>query len=734
MHEVDHSSFEVGAVLLTLRRELSFRQQSFGDSTCYVIEDASRSKFFRIGLAEYTFLSMLDGRTTIAVAVAESASRLGDTALTENQAAALGSWLIENSLASTQQSQSQTRMLESQGKLAATRRRQWLNPIMLKIPLGNPRRMIEQVHPFASWCFSSFGFAIWLMVVIVGAYQVAAHWTTLTTSSTNVLSPDNWLYLGITWSLLKLIHEGAHALVCRRYNGETREAGILFLLFIPLPYVDVTSSWRFGSKYQRVFVAAAGMYAEVFIAALAAIAFAYTDSALIQHHSFNVMLTAGLTTLLFNVNPLMKFDGYFILSDLLEIPNLATHGQQDLMYLLRRWLLGVEGSRPEWPEGKSTVIRLYGMAALAWRILICVSLCTAAAVLYHGAGIVLAVAAIAMWVLLPAYKFARYMVVGDPVNPPKRIQFLAIASAFSMFAFVVGNYVPYVQRVQLATVVDYDQVVSVRASVPGFVREIRVHCGQEVLPGDVLLTLENTDITARQTEAKLAVQQSKLDAVRFHLQGQIASYQVEKENQASLSKRLAELSEQCESLVVVASERGTILSRTIADLQGRWINAGEELVLLGDDQNRQLSAVVPQCDIAAVRAAIGKNVDVHIWGTGASLGGERLLGRIDSVAPRGSIDVQYPALSAMAGGPLAIKARKNRDADGPSGGKSAWQLLEPHFVAEVSIPNASLHHVGASKLGVGQRGVTELTTSRRTIGREFLHRITQFYDQHQQRR
>jgi putative peptide zinc metalloprotease protein len=392
----------------------------------------------------------------------------------------------------------------------------------------------------------------------------------------------------------------------------------------------------------------------------------------------------------------MKFDGYYILSDLLDMPNLATHGQQALMHFSRRCFLGVEGARPDWPEGKDTWIRLYGFLAFAWRILICVSLAAAAAVLYHGAGIVLAAAAIAIWVVIPFYKFACYMVVGDPINPPNRVQFLAIATTLCVIGFAVGNYVPYVTRLHLATVVDYQQIVSVRASVPGFVRELRVGCGQEVFPGDVLLTLENPGLSARRIEAELAVERSKMDALQYHLQGNVASYQVEKQNQASLSKRLAELNEQCDSLVVVASERGTVLSRTITDLHGRWIKAGEELVLLGNDQRRRLSAVVPQSQIAAVREAVGNDVDVHIWGNGASLSGDHWRGRIESVAMRGTVEIQYPALSAMAGGPLTVRPKEKNGGDSSAKNATAWQLLEPHFVAEISLPNETLRKIDAN--------------------------------------
>ena len=126
-----------------------------------------------------------------------------------------------------------------------------------------------------------------------------------------------------TWVVLKLIHELAHSLVCKKYGGRVASCGILVLLMIPMPYVDVTSSWRFENKWKRILTSAAGMLSEVFVAAIACYVWANSQPGPIQYHAGNVIITASLHTLLFNINPLMRFDGYYMLADWLEIPNLS---------------------------------------------------------------------------------------------------------------------------------------------------------------------------------------------------------------------------------------------------------------------------------------------------------------------------------------------------------------------------------------------------------------------------
>ncbi len=725
MHDIDHNSYEIGAIRLTLRRELAFRRQSFGGDACYVIEDTAKSQFFRIGIAEYTFASLLDGKTSIAVAVAETASRTGSAAFTETQAAAFCSWLVDNGLASTAQSSTSDRLNQSAEKAASRRRREWLNPLMLKFPLGNPDSAIRSVHSLAGWIFGQAAFFAWLIVVITGGYFLLADWERLTASSSGVLSTQNWIWLGLSWLSLKLVHEFAHGLVCRRFDGETREAGILLLLFVPLPYVDVTSSWRFGSKWQRMSVAAAGMYAELFLAAIAAIVWATTSSPLLQHHAFNVLVTAGFVTVLFNINPLMKFDGYYILSDLFETPNLATHGQQDLLGLARRWLLGGKCPRQEWPEGRATLIRCYGIAAFCWRIMICVSLTLAAETLFHGAGVVLAAAAVVLWVAVPLFKFTRYVVIGDPVNPPDRTRLAAVSAIVALLGYGIWNYVPYVERLQLPAIVDYDPVDSVRVATSGFVRQILVESGDTVVAGQPLLHLENIELQTRLTETELAVAKSQLDATQFHRHGKLAAYQVELENEVALRKQLNELQRQTSGLIVSAPQAGRVLTRQLQDFQDRWVTAGTEVCLLGADTNRSVQIVIPQSDLKRTEAIRNKDVTVHIWG----MGNHDLTGNISSIDPRGTTDLKHPALAAAAGGPLSIRPAIASETSNADDRKQQWQLLEPHFGGRVDLPNHQLDTFAS-----GRTGYVEFSTIRGTVGDVVVTALKDFYGNRQTNR
>ena len=194
----------------------------------------------------------------------------------------------------------------------------------------HPDRWLSKLSPHTNWLFSAPMTALGMLLITAGMIVAIVRWNELVDSSQLVFARNNWLLMGVAWLVLKVAHELAHALACKRQGGEVREAGLVFVLFAPAAYVNVTSAWRFPCKWQRVHVAAAGMYVELVLAALAVMAWNHVDSIVLRHLLFNIILMASFTTLVFNANPLMRFDGYYILSDLLEIPNSAPGTVRDL--------------------------------------------------------------------------------------------------------------------------------------------------------------------------------------------------------------------------------------------------------------------------------------------------------------------------------------------------------------------------------------------------------------------
>ena len=430
----DYAIRELGRLELRLRHDLVFTPHRTGTDAYYVVEDPVNSKFHRIGLAEYTFISLLDGHTSINDVLSMVAQVSPERAISENEAASICKWLVESGLAhTTESSQANQLLAKAQTKERSVAVQRW-NPIVFRLPLFRPNRFFEKLLPALGWMHCRAAMAAGCLLTLIALYQVAASWDRFVVSSRGIFTPTNWLWLFLSWLALKFIHETSHGLVCKRYGGAVREAGVMFILFVPLAYVDVTDSWRFRSKWQRIQTAAAGMYCEMLVAAIACFIWNATDEGTLNNVCHNVMVMASFMTVLVNANPLMRFDGYYICSDLFEIPNLYSSGQQYLSYWAQKYLLGVPVSRPSWSRSRARLITMYGVAALGWRVIFCAGLIIAAATLFHGAGIVLAVLAVVLWAGLPAVRFAKYLLGGQSENAPNLSRFLKTAGTMAVVA------------------------------------------------------------------------------------------------------------------------------------------------------------------------------------------------------------------------------------------------------------------------------------------------------------
>jgi putative peptide zinc metalloprotease protein len=493
----DASTVDLTRTRLALRPDLKFTAQVYGDETFYHVEVPSCSEFYRIGYTEYVFLSLLDGRTTFCEALAITARTQGADAFSQQQALSLYSWLLERGIAdfageSSGAGDSGTKKKKPEGNLL-----QKCNPFWIRLPFGCPDDMLKRLQPFLGWLFSPIATVIALCVMLLAAFQVGQDWQKFQAAATTVFAPDNWLWLLVAWLILKLIHEMAHGLTCQRYGGGVRETGVIFAFFAPLAYVDVTSSWGFSSRWQRIHTAAAGMYVELLLASVAVFAWSHMESQLLSHLMYNVIVMASLSTLLFNANPLMRFDGYYILSDLLNIPNLYTRSSEAVQQLFGRLLLGLRATAPAVTGRHLWTLRVYGLAATFWRLLICATLMIAASVFFHGAGIFLAVAGLVAWFGLPAWNAIQATIRLRESDPARLLRGGVVVSLFLALTcgILFGLPVPFASTAP--GTVELHEGCRIRSNVDGFVTTVMVTDGQLVNRGDLLITLQNDELVTQ---------------------------------------------------------------------------------------------------------------------------------------------------------------------------------------------------------------------------------------------
>jgi len=699
-----------------IRSSIRFLFQEFGGDRCCVIEDSVTSKFHRIGLPEYRFLRHLDGRNTFSEAFALASLESGQDALTEREAISVLSWLVDSHLADLGGDVPEDVLLKLRGGRMGGAVKNVFNILFVRVPLGSPEELLNRVYPYFRYLCTWVFFALWSVLVGLGVSQVLIHWDRFSAGTEGIFSRDNWFWLICVWLGLKLWHEFWHGLTCKHYGGAVREAGVLLVLFAPLGYVDATSSLAFSSKWQRIRVALAGIYGEFFLAAIGALVWANTGPGLGNTIALNTMIMASTVTLLFNLNPLMRFDGYYVLVDLIEIPNLSTKSSQLLKNLCKAWLLGVTTIRmPEWNKRETWIMLVYGIASFFWRILIMVSLTIAASFLFKGGGLIFASMALLFWLVPMITGLFKYLREGSGQEMPRRgVAFVRL----SLLALVIAGvlFIPLRVEVQTPGVVRFSEEQIFRAEAPGFLDLLEVADGDQVEAGALLARLSNPKLEAGFAKLGVDVKRQEIRRRWSLIRQSPAQFEAEQAQLFSLQKQLSEQMEFVETLSFHALLSGRVVAPGIEQREGQFLSAGAEIMRIVADQSLEIVVAVGQTDIDYFRRHLEDPVEVFF--RGRSEEGSGLLARIDGRAVR---TIDYPTLSAQGGGRLAVKAKGTSSGDGRD---AQYELVEPVFWAKVSLPNLNL-----GDLRPGEQVEVKFRSERvQTVGSRIYGRIWNFID------
>ncbi len=695
----DHRVREISSLKLKLRSDLKFSPHIEAGEECYLVEDSQRSRYFRIGIAEYFLVSMFDGKTTVGEAMVRLAQTECARTLDESQVTAVCKWLIDAELGYTLESRSVQRLANNVEKSRKAKRLATWNPLCSKIPLSYPNRHVARWTPLLRHAFGTVAGIGFLVLMLSGFYQIASHWDAFSAASSGIFAPSRWIWLGLCWLILKFVHELAHAVVCRMHGGEVHEAGVLFVLFAPLAYVDVTSSWKIRSKWKRIHIAAAGMYIELLIASIAALLWVVEPDGLLRDLYYNLIVMAGLTTIVFNANPLMRFDGYYILSDWLEIPNLYGDGQQYLRYLGRRYVLGeVMGSPIGW-TWRNIITRIYAVCALCWRVVICLSLFTAAVLMFDGLGLLLGIAAVVLWIGIPLFNLAKYLLRRDALRVNRLRRVAMVYASVAVCCTSVWYGVAWPSKMSAHAIVQYEPMAFVRASSPGFLRSIHVESGSDVQLGQVIAELENRELVAEADDLEIAIQQSLIKCRVFKLNDEMHLFQAETEQRNSLQEKLAEKQRQIEGLTLRATASGRLDARELRHRLGMYLDVGDQIGVIGDESKKELQIMISQSQLDSFAEHVGDSVRVRISG------GVTLTTRLLRVEPRGTRQPPDESLYAAMGGPLESKAVHD------PGTSQSMELVSPHFKGIVAMPSDLEEQVR-----VGQRGIVWFGQFEESVG------------------
>ncbi|MEE9251663.1 MAG: hypothetical protein V3U93_11180 [Alphaproteobacteria bacterium] len=667
------SWYRVAELRPRLRSHVQIHRHDYRGRVWFILQDHAGGRSHRLAPASYRLVGLMDGKRTVQTLWEITNAQAGEEAPSQEEvirllgqlhaADALICDVPPDSLELFRRFQRHERMRWKQ--------RLW-TPLAVRIPLFDPDRFLGRTLFLVAPLFSWFGVALWLVVVCTGVVLAGVHWTDLTENIVDrALTPQNLLLLWFIYPAVKVLHELGHGYAVKESGGEVHEIGIMFLVLIPVPYVDASAASGFRDKYKRMVVGAIGIMVEVFLGSLALFVWLGAEPGAVHAVAYNVMLISGISTILFNGNPLLRFDGYYVLGDALEIPNLGTRSTKYLGYLAQRYILGVrEADSPSNTLGEQVWFVIYGVSAFIYRIFILFII-----IIYIGAkffivGVGLAVWAMVTQVLVPVGKSMAFLFKNPRLrrNRGKALGRAALAlGAVVMLLFVV----PAPLWIQAEGVTWPSEDSQVRIGADSFVVRVLAAGGSEVLAGQVLVETEDPFLDARVTLLVLQLRglNVQLNAAQVSDQVQVA---VIRQEITAVEAGLTRARERAAALLVRSPRAGIFIVPNERDLRGRFMRKGQLVAyVVAPADELTARVIISQDDIGLVRERTrGVEVMAADWGA------DGFPTEIVREVPGGTQRLPTPALGTVGGGSFAVDPRD------PSG----QTTLERVFEFEIRLP------------------------------------------------
>jgi putative peptide zinc metalloprotease protein len=642
--------YRVADLKLALRNHVDIHRQVMRGKTWYVIQDAQSGKYFRVSPSTRAFILRLDGTQSIDTIWSEEGKKLGKQQPTQNDIIELIAQLYRADLIRGDVPPYLAELVyrsEKEGRQRLLSR--YKNPLALRFPLLDPDRFLDGIMPLMRPVFSRWVLLIGILTILSAAVLAVMNWGELTSNlSDRVLSQGNILLLLLLYPIIKAVHEFGHAVVTKAFGGEVHEIGLMLLVFMPVPYVDASASAAFKSHWQRAAVGAAGIIVECLLAALALFVWLQAEPGLLRAAAFNVMVIGGLSTLLFNGNPLLRFDGYYVLADLINIPNLASRSNKYLVYLLQKFAFSLPDlENPAHSSGEARWFIFYGIAAFCYRIVIMVTIALFVATKFFFVGVLLAGLSVFNAVILPLLKGVRYVLRSPSLghNRP-RVQLIS----FSLLALLVAVLfvIPAPHSTNAEGVIALGDGERVVSGASGFVAEVVAEPGTNVQTGDVLLVLEDQELggMTRLLEFELQEFNASYGAVNLYdrVQADILKQQI-----ARTQARLDYYRERRQELTIKAQSDGQFVLPSAVDLPGRYLAEGSVVGYVMPRSVRDVEVVV-HGDRASLVSNDSTAVEVRVEGAIENVIGAAVSRQAPSVLER----LPSPTLATSGGGKVVV--------------------------------------------------------------------------------
>ncbi len=664
--------YRVAKLKPVLRVSTQISRHIYRDQAWYVLRNCLSGSNHRFNADAYALIGQMDGQKTIQ-GIWENAGKLSaESSPTQDEVIRVLTCLHDADLIQSDILPSTVELFrQGQGRQEKSWKQRVSNPFSLRFPLFDPNQLLEKWCFLTTRLFTPVAFILWLLILIAALVAASMNWSELTSSLDGQLfSPSNLLMLWLVYPLVKILHEFGHAFAIKKWGGDTHEMGIMLLVFTPIPYVDATASASFPEKKHRIAVAAMGMMVELLLASLALFVWLNVETGLVSALAYNVMLICGVSTLLFNGNPLLRYDGYYILADLIEIPNLAQRSTRYLGYVLQRYLLGIETvESPVTAKGEEGWFLIYGPISFCYRIAILVGLVWLVSGWFFSIGILIAFWGAISLIILPAVRTLSNF-LNNPAARNRQSRLIAIGSGLLVSLVLLLFVIPVPFWTSTQGVVWLPEEAVIRAGADGEVVEVLTTPGQPVAKNEPLLNSVDPFL-----EAEIAVGRAQMQELQATYNALPTHERVERKMLLDqielLEEDLLQTEKRHEKLLVRSPAQGKFVLIDTRNLPGHFVKQGELLGYILAEHRPIIRAVINQADIDLVRSNV-TSVEVRL----AESVDNHLNAEIKRVVPAAELNLPSAALGTTGGGNILVDPSDTH----------GLRAMESHFQLDLSLP------------------------------------------------
>ena len=556
------------------RPDLEGRKQRYQGRVYWVVKEPVGLQYFRFEEEEYAILQMLDGQVSLEEIAERFEAEFPPQTIRVEELQNFVGMLHRSGLVL---SDTAGQGVQLKKKRDERRRKELLgamgNILSFRFKGFDPERILNGIYPYVRWFFTvpvmlaCCALALAALILVMVQFH---EFQSRLPSFQNFFAAQNWLLLATVLGITKVIHEFGHGLSCKHFGGECHEMGIMFLVLTPCLYCNVSDSWMLPNRWHRAAIGAAGMYVEVVIASICTFVWWFSEPGWLNYICLNVMFVSSVSTIMFNANPLLRYDGYYILSDILEIPNLRQKASSILNRKLAWWCMGLEEQEdPFLPKRHQLLFAFYTVASFFYRWFILLSILYFLNKVFEPYGLkvigqMIALASLYGLVVMPFWKVYQFFRVPGRWSKVKRMR---VVITLLLLGAVVGGilFIPFPSSVWCLFVLQPHDATSVYVEVEGVLEDVDVKAGDQVERGALLATLSNPDLEIALAELagqrdSYRAQWNSLQKTRFRDEQVGSQITVIRKQLESVEEQLRQKREDWERLKLVAPVAGTVIA------------------------------------------------------------------------------------------------------------------------------------------------------------------------------